>query len=73
MRSVPHEPIFHCSLNYRLWVAKHATPQERCYSQIEYMDVFPRETQGTEGTEPESLETLLKNTNKHNPIPGENV
>ena len=34
------------------------------------MDIFPRETQGTEGTEPESLETLLKNTNKHNPVPG---
>ena len=58
-------------LLYRLWLSKHVNPQERRYSRFDYMDIFPRETQGPEGTEPESLETLLKNTNKHNPVPGE--
>ncbi len=34
------------------------------------MDILPKEIRGTEGIEPESLDTLLKSFNAETPIPG---
>ncbi len=59
------------SFSFRLWMEKTSGKPAREVNKLSYMDILPKEIRGTEGIEPESLDTLLKSFNAETPIPGQ--